>query len=117
MNSSYYVPYGTIEQLIPYQNMLNRGQVSDMVKAYQTGNGFNLTLTKRQQEGGFLGTLLSTLLGSVITPIAKLFGGNGLGNRTPYEHDLSGPYIAPMHLPSNIVTKKMTTSGLGLILI
>ena len=77
------------DKLIQYKDYLIEAQKKQIVQALQTGSGFSrFRLTKKQQEGEFLGTLLAFI---GIPLIMNALTGKGQGN---------GLHVEP-HLPTN----------------
>ena len=85
------VPQNKVDKLIQYKDYLTEAQKKQIVQALQTGSGISrFRLTKKQQEGGFLGTLLATI---GIPLIMKALTGKGQG---------SGLHVEP-RLPTNTI--------------
>ena len=83
------VPQNKVDKLIQYKDYLTEAQKKQIVQALQTGSGISrFRLTKKQQEGGFLGTLLASI---GIPLIMKALTGKGQG---------SGLHVEP-RLPKN----------------
>ena len=83
------VPQNKVDKLIQYKDYLTEAQKKQIVQALQTGSGISrFRLTKKQQEGGFLGTLLASI---GIPLIMKALTGKGQG---------SGLHVEP-RLPTN----------------
>lgn len=56
------VPQDKVDKLIKYKSYLTEAQKKQIVSALQTGSGIpRFKLTKRQQHGGFLGSLLASI--------------------------------------------------------
>ena len=55
------IPNSKIQQLIANKHLLTDKQKMDIINAMQTGSGVHVKPTKKQQEGGFLGTLLASI--------------------------------------------------------
>ena len=70
------VPQDKVDKLIKYKNYLTTTQKKQIVSALQSGSGFNLKLTKKQQKGGLLGSLLASL---AIPMVIKMITGKGKG--------------------------------------
>ena len=67
-----------VNKLIQYKDYLTEAQKKQIVQALQTGSGISrFRLTKKQQEGGFLGTLLASI---GIPLIMKALTGKGQGS-------------------------------------
>ena len=83
------VPQNKVDKLIQYKDYLTEAQKKQIVQALQTGSGISrFRLTKKQQEGGFLGTLLASI---GIPLIMNALTGKGQG---------SGLHVEP-RLPTN----------------
>jgi len=55
------VPQDKVDKLIAYKSYLTKKQKDQIVQALQSGSGMTIQLTKKQQQGGFLGTLLASI--------------------------------------------------------
>ena len=55
------IPNSKIQQLIANKHLLTDKQKMDIINAMQTGSGVHVKPTKKQQEGGFLGSLLASI--------------------------------------------------------
>ena len=56
------IPQNKVDQLIKYKDYLTEAQRKQINQAFQNGSGISrFRLTKKQQEGGFLGTLLASI--------------------------------------------------------
>ncbi|PFX18802.1 hypothetical protein AWC38_SpisGene16812 [Stylophora pistillata] len=81
------VPNDKIQQLIAYKHLLTDKQKRDIITALQSGGDLKIKLTKRQQSGGFLGTLLASigipLVLKALTGSGHSKKGRGLQNRRP----------------------------------
>ena len=52
-----------------------KSQINQINKAYQSGSGVVIKPTRKQIEGGFLGTLASIGIPLAISLVSKMFGG------------------------------------------
>ena len=96
-------PQNKVDKLIQYKDYLTEAQKKQIVQALQTGSGISrFRLTKKQQEGGFLGTLLASI---AIPLIMKALTGKGQG---------SGLHVKP-RLPTNTrnICVPKTSRGAG----
>ena len=64
--------------LPPFKNEFTKAEIDLINKAYQSGGRLVIKPTKRQIEGGFLGTLASIGIPMAISLVSKTFG-SGLG--------------------------------------
>ena len=95
------IPNSKIQQLIANKHLLTDKQKMDIINAMQTGSGVHVKPTKKQQEGGFLGTLLASIgVPLALEAFKKMTGSGGprigkapkqdggvaprLGSLTPY---------------------------------
>lgn len=105
-NSPYEIPYEGLSNIIPYQHLLNKNQLSDLRNSMQSGSGMRIQPTKAQR-GGFLGTLLASI---GIPMLLKAFTGG--------EHGNSGRGMQvqpPMYNPyTPTYTPYMMTAGEGM---
>ena len=77
------VPQNKVDKLIQYKDYLTEAQKKQIVQALQISSGISrFRLTKKQQEGGFLGTLLASI---GILLIMKALTGKGQGSRLHVE--------------------------------
>ena len=77
------VPQNKVDKLIQYKDYLTEAQKKQIVQALQTGSGISrFRLTKKQQGGGFFGTLLASI-GIPLIMKALTGKGQGSGPRLP----------------------------------
>ena len=60
------IPNSKIQELIAYKDLLTTKQKKDIYNALQSGGDLKIKPTKKQQLGGFLGTLLASLAAPVV---------------------------------------------------
>ena len=61
--------------LPPFRKEFTKSQINQINKAYQTGGRLVIKPTRKQIEGGFLGTLASIGIPMAISLVSKMFGG------------------------------------------
>ena len=72
------IPNAKIQQLIANKHLLTDKQKRDILNAIQTGSGVPIKPTKKQQEGGFLGTLLASIgIPLALEAFKKMTGSGG----------------------------------------
>ena len=117
--------------LTPLVREFTKSQINQINKAYQTGGRLVIKPTRKQIEGGFLGTLASIGIPMAISLVTKMFGG-GLqvdrrgssntanvyvpptdGGGYPYR---SPPFIGTWENPIGMGVKKKKSKGKGLLL-
>ena len=127
------IPPEFIPMLPPFKGEFTKSQRDQINKAYQTGGRLVITPTRKQIEGGFLGTLASIGIPMAISLVSKMFGG-GLqvdrrgssntanvyvpptdGGGYPYR---SPPFIGtwPNPIGMGVKKKKSKSKGSGLLL-
>ena len=95
------IPQNKVDQLIKYKDYLTEAQRKQINQALQTGSGISrFKLTKKQQEGGFLGTLLASI---GIPLLMNALTGKGRGR---------GLHVEP-RLPTNTRSIYVTKTGKG----
>ena len=60
--------------LPPYANLFTKAQIDQINKVFKTGGRLVIKPTRRQIEGGFLGTLASIGIPMAISLVSKMFG-------------------------------------------
>ena len=75
---------------------LTKSQIDLINKAYQTGRQLAIKPTRRQIEGGFLGTLASIGIPMVISLASKMFG-SGLQVDRQSSSNTANVYVPPTH--------------------
>ena len=73
-----------------------KSQINQINKAYQTGGQLVIKPTRKQIEGGFLGTLASIGIPMAISLVSKMFGGGLHVDRSGLSN-ISNVYIPPTH--------------------
>ena len=73
-----------------------KSQINQINKAYQTGGRLVIKPTRKQIEGGFLGTLASTGIPMAISLVSKMFGG-GLQVDRRGSSNTANVYVPPTH--------------------
>ena len=117
--------------LPPIVREFTKSQINQINKAYQTGGQLVIKPTRKQIEGGFLGTLASIGIPMAISLVSKMFGGglhvdrSGLSNISnvyiPPTHGEGYPYRSPPFIgtwenPIGMGVKKKNSKGKGLLL-
>ena len=126
------IPAAALTLLPSISNAFNKSQLNQISRAMQTGRGFTIKPTRKQIEGGFLGTLASIGIPIAISLVSKMLGGglqvdrqgssntanvyvpptNGKGY--PYQPP---PFIGTWSNPIGMgVKKKKNSKGKGLLL-
>ena len=73
-----------------------KSQINQINKAYQTGGQLVIKPTRKQIEGGFLGTLASIGIPIAISLVSKMLGGGLHVDRSGLSN-VSNVYIPPTH--------------------
>lgn len=68
------IPKKFIPMLPPFKKQFTKAQINQINKAYQTGGRLVIKPTRKQIEGGFLGTLTSIEIPVAISLVSKMFG-------------------------------------------
>ena len=68
------IPRKFILMLPPFAREFTKAQINQINKAYKTGGRLVIKPTRRQVEGGFLGTLASIGIPMAISLVSKMFG-------------------------------------------
>ena len=129
------IPAAALTLLPSISNAFNKSQLNQISRAMQTGRGFTIKPTRKQIEGGFLGTLASIGIPIAVSLVSKMLGGGlqvdrrGSSNTAnvyvPHTHGEGYPYQPPpfigtwgnpigMGAPGK--KKKTKTKGKGLLL-
>ena len=127
------IPKKFFPMLPPLVREFTKSQINQINKAYQSGGRLVIKPTRKQIEGGFLGTLASIGIPMAISLVSKMFGG-GLqvdrrgssntanvyvpptdGGGYPYR---SPPFIGTWENPigMGVKKKKSKSKGKGLLL-
>ena len=125
------IPPEFIQMLPPFKGEFTKSQRDQINKAYQTGGRLVITPTRKQIEGGFLGTLASIGIPMAISLVSKMFGSGlqvdrGATSNTknvyvPPTHGEGYPYQPPPFYgtwenPIGMGVKKKNSKGKGLLL-
>ena len=128
------IPPEFFPMLPPLVREFTKSQINQINKAYQTGGQLVIKPTRKQIEGGFLGTLASIGIPMAISLVSKMFGGGlqvdrrGSSNTAnvyvPSTHGEGYPYhFPPPFLGSwenpigmGVKKKKSKSKGSGLLL-
>ena len=127
------IPAAALTLLPSISNAFNKSQLNQISRAMQTGRGFTIKPTRKQIEGGFLGTLASIGIPIAVSLVSKMLGGglhvdrSGLSNvSNVYVPSMNGqgyPYQSPPFIGTwgnpigmGIKKKKTKTKGKGLLL-
>ena len=82
--------------LPPIVREFTKSQINQINKAYQTGGRLVIKPTRKQIEGGFLGTLASIGIPMAISLVSKMFGG-GLQVDRRGSSNTANVYVPPTH--------------------
>ena len=127
------IPPEFIPMLPAIVREFTKSQINQINKAYQSGSGVVIKPTRKQIEGGFLGTLASIGIPMAISLVSKMFGGGlqvdrrGSSNTAnvyvphpppPFTHGEGYPYQSPPFLskwpnPIGMGVKKKNTQKQG----
>ena len=88
------IPIKFIPMLPPFKGEFTKSQRDQISKAYQTGGRLVITPTRRQIEGGFLGTLASIGIPMAISLVSKMFG-SGLQVDRHASSNTANVYVPP----------------------
>ena len=80
--------------LPPIANELNKAQINQINKVFQTGGRLVIKPTQAQIKGGFLGTLASIGIPMAISLVSKMFG-SGLQVNRGSSSNTRGVYVPP----------------------
>ena len=94
------VPFPFLSPMLNLRNELTKRQTGKLMKGLQSGSGIVFKPTKKQINGGFLGTLAAVGITMAIDLASKLFGsGLHVGNKSPGGHG-KGMHVGPK--PGNL---------------
>ena len=125
------IPQEFFPMLPPIVREFTKSQINQINKAYQTGGRLVIKPTRRQIEGGFLGTLASIGIPMAISLVSKMFGsglqvdrGSSSNTRPVYVPPTQGegypyrspPFIGTWENPIGMGVKKKKSKGKGLLL-
>ena len=88
------IPPQFFPMLPPLVREFTKSQINQINKAYQTGGRLVIKPTRKQIEGGFLGTLASIGIPMAISLVSKMFGG-GLQVDRRESSNTSNVYVPP----------------------
>ena len=131
------IPKKFFPMLPPLVREFTKSQINQINKAYQTGGRLVIKPTRKQIEGGFLGTLASIGIPMAISLVSKMFGGGlqvdrrGSSNTANvyvppppstygegYPYHFPPPFIGTWENPigMGVKKKKSKSKGKGLLL-
>ena len=90
------IPAAALTLLPSISNAFNKSQLNQISRAMQTGRGFTIKPTRKQIEGGFLGTLASIGIPIAISLVSKMLGG-GLQVDRQGSSNTANVYVPPTH--------------------
>ena len=90
------IPPEFFPMLPPIVREFTKSQINQINKAYQSGSGVVIKPTRKQIEGGFLGTLASIGIPLAISLVSKMFGG-GLQVDRRGSSNTANVYVPPTH--------------------
>ena len=90
------IPKKFIPMLPPFKKEFTKSQIDKINKYYQTGGKLVIKPTRKQIEGGFLGTLASIGIPMAISLVSKMFGG-GLQVDRRGSSNTANVYVPPTH--------------------
>ena len=88
------IPKKFIPMLPPFKGEFTKSQRDQINKAYQTGGQLVITPTRKQIEGGFLGTLAFIGIPMAISLVSKMFG-SGLQVDRHASSNTANVYVPP----------------------
>ena len=100
-------------------NELTQSQIDQINKVSQTGGKLVLKPTRKQVEGGFLGTLASIGIAMAISLVSKMFGGGLQVDKAPSTKQMSNVYVPqdggqfPLYPPPFYRNWNNNTIGMG----
>ena len=92
------IPKRFLPMLPPFVREFTKAQINQINKAYKTGGRLVIKPTRKQIEGGFLGTLASIGILMAISLVSKMFG-SGLQVDRGSSSDTRNVYVPPPPLP------------------
>ena len=100
------IPPQFFPMLPPIEREFTKSQINQINKAYQTGGRLVIKPTRKQIEGGFLGTLASIGIPLAISLVSKMFGsglpaGAGLQVDRHLPSNTSNVYVPPSPPPTH----------------
>ena len=126
------IPKKFFPLLPPFANEFTKAQIDQINKVFKTGGRLVIKPTRKQIEGGFLGTLASIGIPAAISLLPKLFGsglqvdrGSSTNTRSVYVPPTQGegyyppPFIGTWENPIGMGVKKKAkkkSKGKGILL-
>ena len=126
------IPPEFFPMLPPLVREFTKSQINQINKAYQTGGQLVIKSTRKQIEGGFLGTLASIGIPIAISLVSKMLGSglqvdrrgssNSANVYVPptdgggYHYPLPPPFVGSWENPIGMGVKKKKSKGKGLLL-
>ena len=89
------IPKRFLPMLPPFAREFTKAQINQINKAYKTGGRLVIKPTRRQVEGGFLGTLASIGIPMAISLVSKMFG-SGLQVDRGSSSNTRNVYVPPV---------------------
>ena len=89
------IPKRFLPMLPPFAREFTKAQINQIYKAYKTGGRLVIKPTRRQVEGGFLGTLASIGIPMAISLLSKMFG-SGLQVDRGSSSNTRNVYVPPV---------------------
>ena len=89
------IPKRFLPMLPPFAREFTKAQINQINKAYKTGGRLVIKPTRRQIEGGFLGTLASIGIPMAISLVSKMFG-SGLQVDRVSSSNTRNVYVPPV---------------------
>ena len=89
------IPKRFLPMLSPFAREFTKAQINQINKVYKTGGRLVIKPTRRQVEGGFLGTLASIGIPMAISLVSKMFG-SGLQVDRGSSSNTRNVYVAPV---------------------
>ena len=89
------IPKKFILMLPPFAREFTKSQRDQINKAYQTGGRLVIKPTRKQIEGGFLGTVASIGIPMAISLVSKMFGSGLQFDRAP-SRNTKNVYVPPI---------------------
>ena len=90
------IPPEFFPMLPPIVREFTKSQINQINKAYQSGSGVVIKPTRKQIEGGFLGTLASIGIPLAVSLVSKMLGG-GLQVDRRGSSNTANVYVPPTH--------------------
>ena len=94
------IPKRFIEMLPPFKKEFTKAQIDQINKAYKSGGRLVIKPTRKQIEGGFLGTLASIGISMAISLVSKMVGSGLQVDRQPSSNSRN-VYVPPVKTHSD----------------